>query len=266
MAQYSKEWQHVVVDFRSEVIVFPTTKHQRACYWLVDEATRLRMDAPDAELGARAREAFSRCRTGPREPVTKSDFSPVGVPAPFGYKMGWIAIRTEDSGKVAEALGLHDVMPATWETGVSAAYNRERHVFVTPPVNGWIIAVGWPLMVSGHTLDPLHSLLRRLSTSFGEVQAFGTHRVTEFHYWSMVTGGRIRRAYAFAGDEGRVLLNVGRLTPGEIHAIGSPGKTWVPTEEDVMNIAGRWSINPSVADDTQYESAPGLLGETGSLA
>lgn len=41
--------------------------------------------------------------------------------AGFGYKIAWLAIRTDDTRSAAEALGLSDVRAASWAEGVAAA-------------------------------------------------------------------------------------------------------------------------------------------------
>ena len=38
-------------------------------------------------------------------------------PAPFGYRMAWLAIRTSNAAQVAEALGVNALQHANWRTG-----------------------------------------------------------------------------------------------------------------------------------------------------
>jgi hypothetical protein len=89
----------------------------------------------------------------------------------FGYKNGWIACRTEDLDAVAAALGLFDRRQVGWSSGVDASY--ECGIYVCPPVDGWTLAVGQPL------LDPVVDLSQLSGDLRTEVQRFVTHRVVE---------------------------------------------------------------------------------------
>jgi hypothetical protein len=115
--------------------------------------------------------------------------------------------------------------------------------------------------------------LAQLSAELGcEVQYFATHRVAEAHTWSRAVGGKLLRAYRYVGEAGEVELDIGEKTSAEAELgftffDGSSPEAqsdgyWerddlrLPTEEDVMNLAGRWSVNPSI-----LESVPdGLIG------
>jgi hypothetical protein len=111
-----------------------------------------------------------------KEPVVESD-----SPEPFGFKCAWLAIKTEDSPAVAQALGLQNGRKCGWQKGIAAAYAGD--VFVTPPIKGWVLAVSFSLPeIHGNTRpDKLSPLVKMLSEKFAEVQYFGTHRVVEYH-------------------------------------------------------------------------------------
>ena len=73
---------------------------------------------------------------------------------PFGYKMAWLAVKTTKSADLISYLRLQDSRTVTWTQGVSAAYDRRAMakadiVFVTPPVSGWTLVVGWWAMGQG---------------------------------------------------------------------------------------------------------------------
>ncbi len=117
-----------------------------------------------------------------------------GRPAPappvaFGYKMAWFAVRATDAVRVAGALGFRQPQPCTWKTGVASAYAGDD-VFLTPPVDGWTLALG--VRLSGDEAD-VAARLETLSREFGEAQYFGTHRVTEYHAWARSVDGRLVR-------------------------------------------------------------------------
>ena len=144
-----------------------------------------------------------------------------------------------------DALNLKNRQPANWASGIRQAYGLKK-VFVTPPVQGWTLVVGLALPDAGDSRHPdrCTPLLRNLSRQLGEVQYFGTHRVGEYHAWAKAENGAITRAYAYVGEEGVTLWNTGPQTTEE-KALGfafDDNKS--PNEEDVMKIAGKWSINP----------------------
>lgn len=174
----------------------------------------------------------------------------------FGYKTAWIAARDVDPEVVADALGLLDRDAATWSTGVGAAY--EAGVFVCPPVEGWVMAMGLDIL-----LDPpdLANLSLNLST---EVQLFYSHRVSESHHWSLARGGVVVRAFEFNFDGGQLTANAGpptaveAATPEIAPALPSePGTfpfdayegldhpTSFPDEGSVMTVAAAWSLDPT---------------------
>ena len=112
------------------------------------------------------------------------------TPVPFGHKMGWLAISSSDRDAVVTALQLVTPVEVTWQTGIDAVYsssysmvgilaNTSYKVFVSPPVEGWILVVSSWVEGSGGEdgLREIEQLIARLSAQFGEVQAFSTYRV-----------------------------------------------------------------------------------------
>ena len=82
--------------------------------------------------------------------------------------------------------------------------------------------------------------------------------------------GRVVRAYGWLGERGEVLEDVGPRTPEEEElgfwfvdrttVEGDWEGVEMPGEDDVMRIAGRWSINPQEVD--AYPSVGiGFLGD-----
>lgn len=102
--------------------------------------------------------------------------------------MSWLAFRSEDTDGVAAAINLLNPSLTNWETGIDAAYTSGK-VYVSPPVKGWVFAVGNPCSYldddTNKNIEKLKNWLRALSSQFGEVQAFATHRVTEYQkFWT----------------------------------------------------------------------------------
>ncbi len=185
--------------------------------------------------------------------------------SPFGYKTGWAAVRSENAGDVARSLGLVDCREVSWQEGVAAAYSSG--VFVCPAVEGWVLAMGQPVLDGG--IDA-----RALSAQIGsEVQVFKTHRVVEAHAWARAGGGALARDFEFVGDTGEITKNFGPVTSVEEALAGAAGCVLLPvgpaplddellefpTEETVMAIAEAWSVNPTTLSGV--DNRLGILGQ-----
>jgi hypothetical protein len=144
-------------------------------------------------------------------------------PEPFGFKVSWFAVRASDPASVLDAVELREATPANWASGVAAAYQGSREIdpwlFVSPPVSGWVLAVGfwlpYPVAIEanrdiGERFDVLFS---RLMKRFDDVQFFGSYRVVGFVTWARAMKGKPLRIFGF-GDDG-VLANFGEQTPEE---------------------------------------------------
>lgn len=196
-------------------------------------------------------------------------------PVGFGYKVAWLAVATPYSDAAALVLGLRTPRVAPWAKGIEAAYDSS--VFVTPPLDGWTLAVGAPLFLSGLSpADNVKPLLQRLSRYFGAAQYFCTHRVDETHVWAAAREGRLLRGYGWSGSQGETLWDEGAPTSAE-RSLGfrffderapeaSDDGYWsrkdlhFPNERCVMQLAGRWSIDPSKLEERFHEPSLGLLG------
>jgi hypothetical protein len=196
----------------------------------------------------------------------------VSSPEGFGYKIAWLAIRTEDTHAVANALGLAGVHAASWAEGVKAAYDARQEpraaVFLTPPVDGWTLAVlgGGDLFdddgTGGGALD-----LAALSRRFGEAQKFATYRVTECHEWQRWAGGFPVRRYRSDGSSWEIRFDEGdpaRAEGNPPHAADLDADNWedfdLADESMVMSVAAEWSIDPTALEERADLPPSGLLG------
>jgi hypothetical protein len=201
----------------------------------------------------------------------------------FGYKNAWLAIKGAGSRAVAEALSLRSVRAADWDTGIKAAYEYPitSAVFVTPPVDGWVLCVGFPLFTPVDARPPAFGLraaewAAELQT---EVQYFSTHRIVEAHAWARARPSGLERAYVYVGESGEKVLDFGSQTAEE-RALGfaffdpSSDEAQVDDywerqdlthvgEEHVMALAARWSVDPSALAERDLEVAEGLIGDFG---
>lgn len=200
-------------------------------------------------------------------------------PKAFGYQMAWFAIRTRDTAGVVERLGLTGVIACNWNNGLGAVYSHEHgasHVFVSPPVNGWTFVAGLalPQPMGKAFVDKSIPLLLDLGSQFIEVQYYVAYPALDYFAWARVIDGRIVRAYAIT-DQG-VIWNKGKPSKeekflgiklyevrGEKKRRGNAGTELVlyPTEAHVLQLAGKWSLDPSRLDGMTASAPHGNLGE-----
>ena len=198
-------------------------------------------------------------------------------PAGFGYRMSWLAIRTRDTRAVIDALRLSAPQAANWSTGLGSIYDRElgeAHVFVSPPVNGWTFVAGLPLPApaSRRFVDKCTPMLIDLGRSFVEVQFFASMASVDYFAWARMIEGRVVRAFAI-GDEG-VIWNKGKPTKEEkamglklFEFRGLRGRrgdaggeiVLYPTEDHLMELAAKWSLDPTVLAKRELEPALGVV-------
>lgn len=189
-------------------------------------------------------------------------------PLAFGYKTIWFAVKSNDAAAVAAVFGDPNPQPCNWKTGIDRAYTLtlKQFGFVTPPIDGWTLVVGWklPSADAKGSEEAVLRLIDRLSKQFGEAQWFASQRVVEYHGWARSTHGRTTRHYSYVGDKGETLYSEGEPTAAEpAHLVDTRGTeradAVVPTEETVMQIAAAWSIDPTTLEQRQLAPSLGLL-------
>lgn len=191
------------------------------------------------------------------KPDTTPDF-----PCPFGYKNAWYAIENETPETVVEKLNLNIVAESNWQDGIDRTYYSDD-VFVSPQVNGFVLVVG----LIGMTRNIEHEDVESHARQFAQLQYFGTHRVVEYHAWAKFADGKPIRAYAYLGESGEVQWDEGAITPEElelgfdkfvkVHEEFSDD-TVFPSEEDVLEIAKAWGVDPLFGDGN-YEKSTGYI-------
>lgn len=184
-------------------------------------------------------------------------------PLPFGCDMTWLAIRSRDTAGVISALGLDDTAAANWNTGLGTVYDRDlgrRRVFVTPPVQGWTFVVGaaLPHPVGPGFTDACMPLLEQLARRFVAVQYFQSYPDLDLFAWARLDDGRVTRA--FASTDAGAVWNAGKPTRDERqlglrfyelrgvrdrHGDAGGEILLTPTEDQVMQLAKAWSLDPT---------------------
>lgn len=184
----------------------------------------------------------------------------------------WMTIRNRNVQAVQSALGLHHPKPCTWLEG----FMGEQGLFISPPVNGWILVVGADLPDPSADIDVCFRFLLELSRKLGQVQFFNAHRVLNHHAWVHMEAGRVVRAYAWAG---RTLWNQGVKTRAELdlglkcfHYMEASERARIghsevvaANTEKVPLLAARWSFDPASVDERILERACGIAGKPSRL-
>lgn len=187
-------------------------------------------------------------------------------PQAFGSEMSWLAVKTEDAGRLAAVLGLGDLSVANWNSGLGAIYDldlSDTFVFLSPPVEGWtfVAGVALPLPQGGAFVDKAAPLLGLLAREFRSVQYFATFPIIDFYAWARFEDGQAIRAVAVgeagpvwkAGAPTSVERKLG-LSMMDVRGIqnrsGDIGGALQlhPTEQHVLGVAEDWSVNPIAID------------------
>jgi hypothetical protein len=191
---------------------------------------------------------------------------PPDLPRPFGPRCVWLAVHGATSAAVARALELRDVAPSGWEAGVKGAY--AGRVFVTPPIDGWVLAasVRFPDAGDATHQDRATPLLERLSDTFGEVQYFGAYDEVGWSAWARFRNGGAVRKLAVLASQDALLWNEGEPSAVE-QSLGlapkgtPPAKAASPLDDHaVFSVARAWSVDPSALESRHLGPSLGIIG------
>lgn len=180
----------------------------------------------------------------------------------------WLAVKSRNLLAVQSALGLHNPKPCSWTEGMTG----DEKLFIAPPVKGWILVMGAGLPDPSDDVDACFRFVVDLSRKLGHVQFFSASRVVHHHAWVKADGGRVLRAYAWAG---RTLWQQGKRTsaekeldlkcfdymePAERISFGTPDPVAVNVDK-VPLLAARWSLDPARIEERALETQHGVAGE-----
>jgi len=182
----------------------------------------------------------------------------------------WLAIRHSNPESVEKALGLHNSRPCSWAEGWLGS--GDGKLFVSPPVSGWVLVIGEAIPTPANDVDVCFRFLVDLSRKLGQVQFFQFDGIFNHHAWVRANGGRVIRAYAWAGE---TLWNQGAATPAEIAlkmksradesadaaALSFDPHVYVDADK-VHLLAAHWSVDPENVDERLMSREPGIVGES----
>lgn len=204
--------------------------------------------------------------TATRARAARPDVEP-DAPAFPRAAVAWLALRTTDLDSVVRTLRLRTVLPANWGAGLDEV--ADGAVFVTPPVAGWVLAIG--AVFAAHDVERwLPELLQRLGGSFATVVWAAADDAGERHGFALCEGGELRRGYAFDGELGTTFWH-GDVTDAEraLHChIDDPRDRsdddikWWPDQALVRRVAAAWSLD---VDRLASEPVPPGVGRVGRL-
>lgn len=180
----------------------------------------------------------------------------------------WLAVKSRSLIAVQAALGLNNAKPCSWVEGLTG----DDKLFIAPPVKGWILVMGSGLPDPGDDPDACFRFLTGLSRRLGQVQYFCASRILNHHAWVRADGGRVTRAYAWAG---RTVWKQGRRTPAErdldlkCFDYAEPVEKSFFGEHDAVAanvdkvplLASRWSLDPARIENRLLENEHGVAGE-----
>lgn len=180
----------------------------------------------------------------------------------------WLAVKSRNLLSVQSALGLHNPKPCSWTEGLTG----DEKLFIAPPVKGWILVMGAGLPDPSDDVDACFRFVVELSRKLGQVQYFSASRVLHHHAWVKADGGRVLRAYAWAG---RTLWQQGKRTtaenelgvkcfeymePAERVSFEAPDPVALNVDK-VPLLAARWSLDPARIEERVLEAQHGVAGE-----
>jgi hypothetical protein len=206
---------------------------------------------------------------GRRPLLAKSKSESLLSAAVFDAPSRWLAVRAQDPHVIETALGVHNSRACSWSDALATPF--EPRLFISPPVNGWIVVMGCDLPDPADDIDECFKFLTGLSRKLGHVQFFSRNRAVAHHGWARLQDGKVLRAYIWAGE---TLWNQGPRTDIErelklrcltytesSEVLGlAEHELLAANTERVVRIAAAWSIDPTSVEGAAFESK-GIAGD-----
>ena len=147
-------------------------------------------------------------------------------------------------------------------------------LFIAPPVRGWVLVTGSGLPDPSQDVDACFRFVLQVSRKLGQAQFFSASPILQHHAWVRAEGGRVVRAYAWAGQ---TLWLQGGQTAAEKELrmkcfdYGDPDEGSGFTRSDAIAanvekvplLAARWGLDPESLDEQTLQREYGIAGEPG---
>ncbi len=191
------------------------------------------------------------------------------APSVFSRPRTWLVVRSRNSEDVARSMRLDGLHPSAFAE-VMDDPDAER-LFVSPPVNGYVVVMGGALPDPSEDIDTCYRFLADMSDRLGHVQFFHGNPALGHHAWVKLIERKVIRAYAWTGE---TVWNQGDLTRAEQktgmccfdfledHDEGSYQR-WETVGANVDRLpmlASIWSVDPVVFEDAAIRLKPGWSG------
>ena len=181
----------------------------------------------------------------------------------------WLAVRSRNPQAIQSALGVQHARECSWSDALARSF--EPRLFISPPVNGWIVVMGCDLPDPADDIDECFKFLADLSQKLGEVQFFSRNRAVSHHGWARLSDGKVLRAYAWAGE---TLWDQGPVTSAErelkMRCLAYTESSDVPgygerealslNTDRVVRLAAAWGLDPTSVDGPELENK-GIAGD-----
>lgn len=195
---------------------------------------------------------------------TPPDVGPPPLRQTFGDKCQWLAVKSDDPGAVSSLLKLTNVKEVKWNEGVEAAYARDSKVFVTSPIDGWVLALDSSYTGFGENGELHHQELAAWSAKLNTTIAnFVSDRRSGTFGWMLAAHGDIARVYF--ETEGQVVTNIGKKclieTAAEKAAVADASDGAIGDVDIVFALAAEWSVDPSTFERREDIPGKGLIGD-----
>jgi hypothetical protein len=175
-------------------------------------------------------------------------------PFAFGKRTTWMEVKEQSIEMISDALKIKNIKPCNWEKGIMM---NGPHIFISPPIKGWILIVGIPTQLSDNKQikEELGGYLRKLSEKLGEVNFFSMYGFVDYYIWARARDGNIIRGVGWhefvnIWDEGEPLHEKEIGWDEEKH----------PSDDFIMEIARKWCIAPWDIKPSDCEPSLGLIG------
>ena len=190
-------------------------------------------------------------------------------PSVFSRPRTWLAVRSRNPEDVARSMGLGDLHLCACAEAL--AEPDAGRLFVSPPINGWVVVMGYPLPDAGEDIDACYRFLADMSERLGHVQYFHGNPELGHHAWAKLIERQGVRAYAWTGE---TTWNQGKPTLAEEKtgmscfdylAAGDDDsyQQWETVGANVDRLpvlASIWSVDPAVLEDPAMRMKPGWVG------
>lgn len=182
----------------------------------------------------------------------------------------WMAIKSRNPEDVARSMGLIQLKPCA--NGDGLAGMEPDQLFVSSPINGWVVVFGGCLPGTESDIDQCFRYLADTSERVGHVQYFHGNPVLGHHAWAKVIERRVTRAYVWAGE---TMWNQGEPTIAEMKSgmkcfdyfanddEEGAYHLWETVRQNVEQLpvlASIWSVDPAALEGEGLQAKPGWVG------